>query len=618
MYGRGEASIAEQLGVTVEEARQLKEDVYKALPKLKEFIEESEKVVREKGYVKTLWNYKRRLPDFNLPEVQVFYGKEIYSKTDKQNIIVASEALIPDAISDSIIKEYLGIRNFDKREDYIEKLKENRKYVLVDNRSKKSAAQRQIANSIIQGCLYFHNLVLDKKLGLIRLGDYINQDMELWDGEGWTKCWIADSGKKQECKVSFKDGTQHISSPDHQYQVVKIGGNKIFKKAEDLKTGDRVVITSNLPENDYQFTSNKEVCYHTTKDPFFNEFYFEDLLENNSRYEVGQLMGRLASDGYYCKKDSSKHAIQLSFAEHEFCIIPQMEKVVSCWENRKANISKLRENRKQRLARLTLNSPTLLNECHYLNLKYSIHPSIMGDTELLRGFLSGVFDGDGYMGKAILCLKLGKHRDYIPFLRDIQFALKLFGIRSNVRVQNDGSQILTVKNSDIPRFSKYIGFLNPKKQLRCESFKPIKNDKSFKGERFLLVESVEVTDNFVPMCDVMDTDRGKFMVEGVITHNSSSNMTKRALLEIYNNEQLNALKCYALIPVHDEIIAVAPYRYAKPASELFAKAMEDAPKEKLEVHIKCDVDIFFNWAGESITNLLGEELSEADENIIID
>lgn len=614
MYGRGESSIAEQLGVSLDEAKQLKEDVYKALPKLKEFIVNGEQQVREKGYVKTLWNYKRRLPDFNLPPIQVFYGTQLENPKTKEITIIPSKKQVPSGIANQIIAKYQKQR-YEKREDYIEEVKKTHNYVIVDNHSRIATAQRQIANSRIQGCQNFHNLVLDKKLGLIRLGDYINQDMEIWDGEGWTKCWIADSGKKQECRISFKDGSQHISSPDHQYQVVNIGGGKVFKRAEDLKKGDRVLITTNIPKNEYQFKSNIEECYHTTKAPFFNEFYFEDLLKHNSRYEVGQLMGRLASDGYYAKKDSSQYTVHLTFAEHEFCIIPQLEKVVSCWENRKAKISEPRENRTQKLARLYLSSPTLLNECHYLNLKYSIHPSIMGDTELLRGFISGVFDGDGYVGDAHLTLKLGKHRDYIPFLRDMQFALKLFGIRSSVRTQKDGSQILTVKKSDIPQFSKYIGFLNPKKQLRCESFKPIKNDKSFKGAKFLLVESIEVTDDFIPMCDVMDTERGKFMVEGVITHNSASNMTKKALLEIYNSEELKALQCYALIPVHDEIIAVTPYRYAKPASELFAKAMEEAPRDRLDVHIKCDVDVFFNWNGDSVEHLLGEEIE--DENLII-
>ena len=73
MYGRGEKSIAEQLGCDIEEARAIKENVYKAFPGIKKFEEDSNRMVREKGYVTTLWGRQRRLPDYNLPKYEFYY-----------------------------------------------------------------------------------------------------------------------------------------------------------------------------------------------------------------------------------------------------------------------------------------------------------------------------------------------------------------------------------------------------------------------------------------------------------------------------------------------------------------------------------------------------------------
>ena len=83
MYGRGAKSIAEQLFGTpknkkeeeenTEKAKVIKENVYKAFPKIRTFEEDSVKKVKEHGYVSTLWGRRRRLPNYNLPPIQMFY-----------------------------------------------------------------------------------------------------------------------------------------------------------------------------------------------------------------------------------------------------------------------------------------------------------------------------------------------------------------------------------------------------------------------------------------------------------------------------------------------------------------------------------------------------------------
>jgi DNA polymerase I len=77
LYGRGTASVAEQLKCSVEEAASIKESVFNSFPAIKKFEQESIQMAIEKGYVTTVCGRKRRLPSMQLPDYDVKY-------TDKQ------------------------------------------------------------------------------------------------------------------------------------------------------------------------------------------------------------------------------------------------------------------------------------------------------------------------------------------------------------------------------------------------------------------------------------------------------------------------------------------------------------------------------------------------------
>lgn len=67
-YGRGAASIAEQLGCEKKKAEKIKDDVFKGFPAIAEFERQSYEMVNTLGYVTTLWGRKRRLPSMLLPD----------------------------------------------------------------------------------------------------------------------------------------------------------------------------------------------------------------------------------------------------------------------------------------------------------------------------------------------------------------------------------------------------------------------------------------------------------------------------------------------------------------------------------------------------------------------
>lgn len=69
-YGRGAASIAEQLGCTKQEAEKIKEDVFTGFPAIAEFEKQSYAMVNSLGYITTLWGRKRRLPSMLKPDYE--------------------------------------------------------------------------------------------------------------------------------------------------------------------------------------------------------------------------------------------------------------------------------------------------------------------------------------------------------------------------------------------------------------------------------------------------------------------------------------------------------------------------------------------------------------------
>ena len=142
MYGRGEKSIAEQLGCEIEEARTIKQNVYIAFPRIKVFEEESANMVKDHGYVTTLWGRKRRLPNYNLPPYEYFY----YKSDDTVDL----KSVVPDSYKNKYDAK-LAKATFKTKPDVIEEAKIKDRIAIIDNTSKIAAAQRQIINSRVQG-----------------------------------------------------------------------------------------------------------------------------------------------------------------------------------------------------------------------------------------------------------------------------------------------------------------------------------------------------------------------------------------------------------------------------------------------------------------------------------
>ena len=67
-YGKGIKSTADELKISEEEAQKLLDNFFNTFPKIKKFMEDSQNMAKEYGYVETLWGRKRRIPDMQLPQ----------------------------------------------------------------------------------------------------------------------------------------------------------------------------------------------------------------------------------------------------------------------------------------------------------------------------------------------------------------------------------------------------------------------------------------------------------------------------------------------------------------------------------------------------------------------
>lgn len=101
-YGRGAASIAEQVGCTKQEAERIKDDVFKGFPAIAEFERQSYEMAETLGYVTTLWGRKRRLPSMLLPDFEFEYIDK--DSSDPLSFEDDEDTEVPDKIINSYMR----------------------------------------------------------------------------------------------------------------------------------------------------------------------------------------------------------------------------------------------------------------------------------------------------------------------------------------------------------------------------------------------------------------------------------------------------------------------------------------------------------------------------------
>lgn len=153
MYGRGAASIAEQMNVTTKEAQQVMTDFFEQFPKVAEYIVFVQQHAIDYGYTETAMGRRRRLPDMALPEY-TFEWTDASKDTAFDPLDFEAEGNEAGQVPEHLVEQYWAELDrawgFKKKNAIKERaLQEGIK--ITDNGGKIADAERQCLNSVIQG-----------------------------------------------------------------------------------------------------------------------------------------------------------------------------------------------------------------------------------------------------------------------------------------------------------------------------------------------------------------------------------------------------------------------------------------------------------------------------------
>ena len=149
LYGRGDKSVAEGMNITVEEAKQLKKNLFKKYPEIMIFEQKSLQMAEELGYVTTICGRKRRLPDLQLDEFEFKWVD-----APKSDDVLDFDGEIDTEVPEELCKKYLRKLNqarFGQKRKIFEEANQKDGIWIVDNGAKIADATRQCVNARIQG-----------------------------------------------------------------------------------------------------------------------------------------------------------------------------------------------------------------------------------------------------------------------------------------------------------------------------------------------------------------------------------------------------------------------------------------------------------------------------------
>ena len=150
LYGRGVASVGEQLGCSKEQAQEIKDSVFNSFPAIKQFEDTSIQMVKDLGYVTTVCGRKRRLPEMQLEEFEFHWLKGMSPDDDPLDFDgTDTEYDVDDELKEKWLRKIKKAK-FNERGKIISYASQDG-IRIVNNGGKIAEATRQVVNSRIQG-----------------------------------------------------------------------------------------------------------------------------------------------------------------------------------------------------------------------------------------------------------------------------------------------------------------------------------------------------------------------------------------------------------------------------------------------------------------------------------
>lgn len=108
--------------------------------------------------------------------------------------------------------------------------------------------------------------------------------------------------------------------------------------------------------------------------------------------------------------------------------------------------------------------------------------------------------------------------------------------------------------------------------------------------------------------------RAERQTSNSIIQGSAATLTKIAMINIFNDKELNDLGFRLLITVHDEVLGECPKENIKEVEERLNKVMIDSLKPYLVVPISCDLYSVPCWYYDEMANSLTKRLVELEQS----
>ena len=150
MYSKTSKSIAQDLNITQEEADNIFNTFFKTFHKVKKFMDDTQQMAREKGYVKTIWGRKRHLPEMQLEPYEVIASDGYIEDFDPFNF----SNDVSNGLSDKTKKYWQDkMKNATTWKQKQQVIDDAKKIGLTikDNTYLIQETERQCVNSVIQG-----------------------------------------------------------------------------------------------------------------------------------------------------------------------------------------------------------------------------------------------------------------------------------------------------------------------------------------------------------------------------------------------------------------------------------------------------------------------------------
>ena len=450
----------------------------------------------------------------------------------------------------------------------------------------RGAMRREAMNYPIQGCLCGNIRVFERSAGYVPIRSLVGCAVSVWDGERFSRASVVASGMKQLTRVTLKGGHTIECSPDHRFLVRNNNGGQAWKTAAEVRVQERVVLAGGLGKWEHDLALPPAEPGRSWNANTAN------LNEIGTREDLGEWLGRVASDGGI----NERKGTYLFIAEHEEVLLPKLLSLTQRLGHVTHRI-RVTEHQPQRLHKLTFSCVGLARQLKDMGIKERIPDVAWRSRSVMCGYLRGLFDGDGTAHPDGPVLTFGRGSKHLGWARDVQEALLLLGIRSRIGAHATRVNVRVMKK-DVPLFCSEVGFMNPAKQEKAEavvaSSHKGKGGGSVAYGRAQKVESVEVTDKWVEMYDIVNSETGRFSANGIVVHNSSADIAKLAL--VYVREDLEGLDARLINSIHDEFVVECAEERAEEVSEKTQAAMVRAGEDILEkVPVEVEATISREW-----------------------